>query len=446
MAASGAAHALDTGSDRFDAFFQLTVIGQHKPAFRAPYTNLGGTPNSLRPEAEDSWTVSTTAYLSWRLWDGGQLHLVPEVISLVPLSELKGLGGGIPNGELQKTGEPKPTLYRSRLFLRQTWNLGGEAAELEAGPLQRAGTVTARRVVLTVGNLSVLDVFDRNAYAGDVRQQFVNMAFMTHAAFDFAADARGYSWGLAAEWHHDAWSLRAGRFLVPRDPNQLSLDPRILRWYGDQVELERRHQIDGEPGALKLLLYRNRANAGRFDEALDALRADPSRNATACTGFSYGSGNATAPDLCWARRANSKLGVGLNLEQRAGWIGVFGRAMVSDGRTEVYSYTSADRSLSMGAILDGERWGRPDDAAGLGWAGHAISAAHAAYLAAGGIDGFVGDGALSRATERVIEAWYRVSIVRGAWLTLDAQRIVNPGFNADRGPVTVWGARLHLEL
>ncbi len=49
---------------------------------------------------------------------------------------------------------------------------------------------------------------------------------MTHGAYDFAADARGYSWGLALEWYHDDWALRAGRS-APSQP--ATLDPRSLR-------------------------------------------------------------------------------------------------------------------------------------------------------------------------------------------------------------------------
>lgn len=71
-----------------------------------------------------------------------------------------------------------------------------------------------------------------------------------------------------------------------RQPNQRSLDPRIVSVRSDPLELERRHALGGEPGSVKLLRYRNRVAAGRFDDAIAALRADPARNAAACTAFS----------------------------------------------------------------------------------------------------------------------------------------------------------------
>jgi hypothetical protein len=57
---------------------------------------------------------------------------------------------------------PAPTeVLRARAFIRQTWGLGGGEEKLEADFNQFARTVDKQRVVLTAGNFSVLDVFDR---------------------------------------------------------------------------------------------------------------------------------------------------------------------------------------------------------------------------------------------------------------------------------------------
>lgn len=85
-----------------------------------------------------------------------------------------------------------------------------------------------------------------------------------------------------------------------------------------------------------------------------------------CTGFNYESENVDAPDLCWVRKPNIKMGIGINMEQAITEdIGVFFRCMVSDGKTEVYSYTSSDQSLSFGAAMKGLRWGREKDSLGV---------------------------------------------------------------------------------
>jgi hypothetical protein len=64
----------------------------------------------------------------------------------------------------------------------------------------------------------------------------------------------------------------------------------------------------------------------------------------------------------------------------------------------------------------------------------------------GGVDGFVGDGGISAAPERVLDLFYSVSLHRSYWLSGDYQHIVGPGFNSARGPVDVLSVRLHGEF
>src|SRR5262249_8974498 len=149
---------------------------------------------------------------------------------------------------------------------------------------------------------------------------------------------------------------------------------------------------------------------GRFSDAVAVFEADPQKNATTCQSFNYGSNNAGAPDLCWVRRPDTKNGVGLFGQQYvARNIGVFARGMYSDGRTEVDAYTSTDRSASFGALAKGSRWSRPLDVTGvglnLGW----ISDSHARYLGLGGVDGFIGDGAIRRGPETSLDLFYSVN-------------------------------------
>jgi len=214
----------------------------------------------------------------------------------VAFSGLHGLGG-FPNGEQQKVSGPNPTFYRPRLFLRKTWALGGEDLQLEAAANQCALKTKQDRVVFTAGNLAVTDVFDPNSYAHDARTQFMNWAFLTHGAFDFAADARGYSWGTATEYYKGEWAFRAARFMQPAESNGLPLDKRIWRHYGDQIETQHPHQLAGRPGQAKLLLFRNHARMGAFEVAI--------QNAA-----------GAAPELATVRREQSKRGAHSRLSRR----------------------------------------------------------------------------------------------------------------------------------
>jgi high affinity Mn2+ porin len=39
-----------------------------------------------------------------------------------------------------------------------------------------------------------------------------------------------------------------------------------------------------------------------------------------------------------------------------------------------------------------------------------------------------------------------MSVVKGVTLTFDYQFMMNPGYNADRGPISIFSGRLHVEF
>jgi hypothetical protein len=423
---SMAARAQSSTAEDWNAKFQSTYVWQTKDSFQNTYSG----PHSLSSNHEKSYSFTATVALGFRPWAGGEFYFNPEVAQGVPLSNLSGLGG-FTNGEIARTAGPNPTFYRARLFLRQTWGMGGGSETVESDANQLAGTVDKRRVVLTAGNLSVLDIFDDNAYSHDPRTQFLNWSVMTHGAYDYAADARGYSWGVALEYFHDSWAVRAGRFLQPKEPNQLQLDSRFFQHYGDQIEIERAHTLGNQPGKLRILAFRNRAVMSRFGDAL---------NLAAQTG--------TAPDINAVRNGEQvKTGIGVNLEQAiTPNTGVFARTLWADGQTETYAFTEIDRSLSAGVLIKGDAWRRAKDSIGAALARNGLSAAHSDYLAAGGLGFFIGDGRLNYRPENIFEAFYSLGVFKNAWVTLDLQHIQNPAYNADRGPVNVGSIRLHTEF
>lgn len=413
-------------TQQWNAKFQTTYTWQTKRAFDAAYS---GT-NSLSPLRENGYSLTATAALGFRPWTGGEFYVDAEGAQGVAFSNLTGLGG-FTNGELARTSGPNLTVYRARAFLRQTWALGGETEKLESDMNQLAAVVDKKRIVLTAGNLAVGDLFDGNAYSHDPRTQFMNWALVTHGAYDFAADSRGYTWGAAVEYIGDGWAVRAGRFMQPKEPNGLALDSRIFRHYGDQIEIERPHEVAGQSGKVRLLAFRSRALMSSYSDALD-----------------LGARTGAAPDLNAVRNTDhSKTGVGVNLEQATtSNAGVFARAMWADGKTETYAYSEIDRSLSIGALIKGNSWGRAGDAFGIALARNALSGVHRDYLAAGGLGFFIGDGRLNYRPETILEAYYSLNLGRDTSMTLDWQHIRNPAYNADRGPVTVFSVRLHTEF
>ena len=142
--------------------------------------------------------------------------------------------------------------------------------------------------------------------------------------------------------------------------------------------------------------------------------------------------------LCLYRELNAEQAVTDDL-------GLFSRLSWNDGRNEIMSFTDIDGSLSVGAALKGTQWGRPDDTVGLAGAVNAWSDSHRDFIAAGGLGILIGDGRLNYRTERILEAYYSYSLWKQVKLTFDYQFIGNPAYNADRGPVSVFAARLHAE-
>ncbi len=424
--------AAQTGdAESTTARFQTTYNWQKHPGFSAAYSG----PNSIITSAEEMYTFSATAFLGLRPWNGGEIYLNPEVVEGVPFStNLVGLGG-FTNGEITRAGGTTPVLYQQRLFLRQTWNNGGGSEHIKSGLNQLAGSIDKNRFVLTAGNFSTLDVFDPNTYAKDPRTQFMNWGNWTYAAYDYAADARGFGWGFAAEWYQDDWAVRVARMSGPKDPNGLPADLDLNIHYGDQVEVEHEHSLYGRPGKVRVLGWRNRAKLSTFNDAMDWLNAHP--------------GSYTGPDALIATRYTEqiKYGLGINIEQEINdSVGLFLRVMQADGRTETHAFTEVDGSFSSGLSIKGDIWGRGEDSAGISLMQNTLSDDRRRFLAAGGTSFFIGDGGLRYRPETIIEGYYSLHLYKSIWLTPDYQYIENPAYNADRGPIHVFAARFHAEF
>jgi high affinity Mn2+ porin len=413
-------------SEDWSVHFQSTVIGQGYPGFHATVRG----PNSLPSGGEIRETISGTAFLGRRLpWEGGELYFNPEFNQGFGLDRTRGIDG-FPNGEAQRGGFDTPKPNVARLFLRQTFGLGGEQEALPAALNQLGETVDVARVTVTIGKIAPPDIFDDNQYAHDPRTTFLNWSIWESAAWDYPADAKGYTDGLAVELNEKNWALRGGWFLEPTIANQRDLDARFWKRYGTVVELETRHEWWGEPGKLHLLAFANRARMGNLEQAVELAVA-----------------TGTPADIAAVRRDRWKAGFALDLEQAlSDDLGLFSRLSWNDGRTEGWAFTDIDRSFVLGLSLKGTAWARPDDVVGVAGAVNAISKAHQLFFANGGTGILAGDGSLDYAPEGIVETYYDWRVFEPLSLTLDYQFVANPAFNQARGPVHVLGVRLHFEM
>lgn len=398
---------------------QATFIQQWLRPFASPYA---GT-NSLDGTGDAALTDTYGAYTGTGLWKGGELYLDVEMARGRGVSHTVGLGG-LTNGDSirEGSGDLGSGPYLARLFLRQTFGFGGGTEDLARGMDQLPVTVDRVRLVVTAGKFAANDLFDTNLSADNARSQFMNWALFDNAAWDFAADTRGYSKGVAVTFHTPGWEITAGSLQMPLQANGNDLDPELSKARGDNLQLAL--TPEGTGFAAKLLLYENHARMGHYDEAV----------ATA---------NGGTPDITATRKPGRvKKGLALNLEQRLteGWT-VFFRGGWSDGHQESFAFAEVDMAASLGFAAKG--FGK-DDAWGVAVADNRLSASHAAYLAAGGLGFVLGDGRLTYGHERIAEAYYRWQPTPWLALSPDLQRAANPGYNRDRGPATVYGLRLRL--
>lgn len=421
--------AIPEDSSWYSLHGQATYILQYKNKFHSPYE---GEKSLLSTgDVGKSYTATITPFIGVRPWKGTEFFYNPEAAEGVPFSNLSGLGG-FTNGEMQRGNLVPMQFYNARAFVRQTIGLGGGVEHIEDAPNQIKGDVDKRRVTLTYGWLSALDYFDSNAYSHDPRTQFLNWSIMAAGAYDFAANGRGYTYGVVGEYFDDGWTVRLARLAMPKTPNGMALDYQLTKQYGDQIEVEREHNIFGQDGALRVLFFQNRGILATFNDAVNQAQQT----------------NVYPPNILTSRNGyQKKWGYVLNAEQAVmDDIGLFARWSWNNGQSETEAFTDISRSLSGGASVKGTSWGRTDDTFGLAFAVNGISSSQINYLSQGGYTMFIGDGRINYSGEKILETYYSVKVLKGTYISADYQYIKNPAYNSDRGGVSFFGVRAHIEL
>jgi high affinity Mn2+ porin len=409
---------------------QANIVFQWHPSFIAAYSG----PHSFRPVSESATSRVLTLYTGYELTPTTELYLDIESSGGHGLSDSVGMAG-YPDLDVVRVGLVSQTPYIARAMIREVIPLSGERVTQDRGAttFTLAPTVPARRIEIRAGKFSLVDFFDTNTYGSDSHLQFLNWATADDAAYDYAANTRGYTDGAMIEYDDHWFSARFAVALMPKVANGIYLDADIARARAENLEFDvAGNRIRHRPGVFRLLVYLNQADMGNYEASIRE----------------YLEHQTPTPDITATRQqGRRRYGFLLNGEQEiVKDIGVFGRLGWSNGRNESFAYTECDRTAEGGAFSQGTRWGRRDDRAGVAVVANGIVAAHQEYLALGGLGFQLGDGALSYGLEKIVEGFYTTHVWRGVFVSYDVQHVSNPGYNTVRGPVLVSTGRLHVDF
>jgi hypothetical protein len=406
---------------------QMNFIFQALPEFHAPYSG----PHSLGPHYEKATSRVLTMFAGMRFNSSTEFVGAIEEAGGSALSLGFGLAG---NTDLDIVRNPllSKAPYLGRGMFHTVIALSKDKVENQRSYLSLFDELPRRRLEIRFGKFGMPDFFDINSVGADTHFQFLNWTTDNNGAWDYAADTRGYTVGLTADFEDRNWGFRFGEALMPKIANGIDLVWKPWQARGDNFEYELRHGfLPKKAGVVRLLAYVNHANMGIYRQQV--LLAEET---------------GTTPDITnhpW--HITRKYGFGVNVEQNlTHYLTAFGRFGWDNGKTESFAYTEVDSTVAGGVGANGAWWHRKQDRAGVAFVTNGIAKDHQDYLAAGGLGFLLGDGGLHYGRENIFESYYTVHVWRGIYLAPGVQHIVDPGYNQDRGPVLVPTFRAHAEF
>ena len=420
---------------------QSNTIFQAHPGFHADYSGQ----NSFGPNYQKGTSRVMTLYTGLRLNHSTEVLVDIEEASGQGLSNSLGLAGYTNLDVVRIPGEGSPLStapYLARVMVHEVIALGKKKVEAERGPMSTFAELPERRLEIRAGKLDTVDFFDVNSVGSDSHFQFMNWSTAQNGAFDYAADTRGYTWGVVTEYQAKDFAFRAGEMLEPKVANGIDMEWNLRKAHAENFEFElRKGLLPKKDGTVRLLSYINHANMGIYRDAV----------------ANYEAGLTPVPEITGHPfHTTIKYGFGVNIEQAisANFKG-YARWGWNNGKTESWAFTEIDSTFAIGLGANGHQWHRTKDRAGVAFVSNAISKDHQNYLRDGGLGFLLGDGGpgflrsggnLNYGREQIFESYYTAHLWRGLYAGPDLQHVNNPGYNRDRGPILIPGFRIHMEL
>ena len=314
---------------------QANFIFQTHPPFHAPYSGA----NSLNPNYEKATSRVLTLYTGVKLNDSTELLVDIEEAGGAALTTGLGLAGA-PNLDIVRNPLLSKAPYLGRGMIHKVFALSEDKIENDRSFLSLFDELPGRRLEIRFGKFSMPDFFDINSAGSDTHLQFVNWTVDNNGAWDYAADTRGYTVGVTADYEDRNWGLRFAEALMPKVANGIDLVWRPWQVHAENWEYElRRGFIPKKSGVVRILAFENYANMGIYRDAVAQFRA----------------GLVPRPEITnhpW--HITRKYGFGVNIEQNlTSTITAFGRFGWNNGKTESFAYTEVDQTFQAGLHASG---------------------------------------------------------------------------------------------
>lgn len=298
--------------------------------------------------------------------------------------------------------------------LRQT----GTFAGVNHGAQDKSGALTLSELwyrqsieddmlMLTVGKIDLSRMFDANAVAGDPNTQFLSNALVDNMTIDYPAgnpsESPGVAPGVVARLNGEGVAPLNSWYVMGAlaDGEQSNMWSRMNKEYFAILEAGVQVEFEGLEGNYRIYAWRNERDHLHIRRPPRTLHAS---------------------------------GWGVSFDQQVmDPLALFFRWGMRDKDPFVLN-----RAYSLGAVLDGDMWGRADDAVGL--AGHVAKwGGPARRIVRGDYEIRTGD-------ELLAEAFYRCQVNDFVAVSPIVQWVKNPGGWADRHDLWVLGVRATVDF
>ena len=216
-----------------------------------------------------------TLYTGVRLNNSTELLVDIEEAGGAALSTGLGLAGNT-NLDIVRNPSLSKAPYLGRGMIHKVFALSKDKIENQRSYLSLFDELPRRRLEIRFGKFSMPDFLDVNSVGSDTHFQFSNWSVDNNGAWDYAADTRGYTVGLPADYEDRNWGFRFAEALMPKVANGIDLVWRPWQVHAENWEYELRHGIlPKKAGVIRLLAYTNYANMGIYRDAVAQFKVGP---------------------------------------------------------------------------------------------------------------------------------------------------------------------------